>query len=109
MGKTRAMRLVQRAGGWRAWPSFQRGALQGRRVHPRLRLHSSSIAGAGMGLALCLRIVEHHGGCIWVASEPGNGSLFSFCLPDASPACHDAPWGCRPEQRSLSGGEVSGV
>lgn len=47
------------------------------------RLHPwTKIPGAGIGLAICKRIVEHHGGKIWLESEVGRGSTFYFTLPD---------------------------
>ncbi|MFW5472870.1 response regulator [Knoellia sp. CPCC 206450] len=72
---------IEQADQHRIFDSFQQGTRAARKVE-----------GTGLGLTLTRRIVELHGGHVWLRSEPGRGSTFGFTVPaEHAPAAGEAP------------------
>jgi signal transduction histidine kinase len=57
-------------------------AAAGQLFTPFARLHASTFDGHGVGLSIVRRAIERHGGSVWAESQPGQGAVFHFSLPE---------------------------
>jgi signal transduction histidine kinase len=47
--------------------------------------YSTKPHGLGIGLSICRKLIEAHGGALWASHNPGGGAVFQFTLPVPSP------------------------